>query len=97
MKKEIPVFHSEEEEARFWDTEDTTEYLDQFDLVECELDPELEEEILRRRELKKPVTLRLEPSQIEAVKKIAAKKGLAYQTLIRMWIAEAIERSRGIV
>lgn len=47
-EKEIPSFHSEEEEARFWDAEDTTEYLDQFDLVECELDSELEKKILSR-------------------------------------------------
>jgi predicted DNA binding CopG/RHH family protein len=50
----------------------------------------LRDEIISKRELKKSVTLRLEPSQIEAVKKIAAKKGLPYQTLIRLWIAEKI-------
>jgi len=47
--KKIPVFHSEEEEACFWDNEDTTDYLDQFESVELELDPELEKKIMRRR------------------------------------------------
>ncbi|BCV20417.1 CopG family antitoxin [Moorella sp. Hama-1] len=94
MKKKIPVFKSEEEEARFWDKEDTTEYLGEFEPVECQVTPELEQEIIQKKELKKPITLRLEPSQIEAVKRIAVRKGLPYQSLIRMWIVEGIQRSK---
>ncbi|TEB06169.1 hypothetical protein Psch_03213 [Pelotomaculum schinkii] len=91
MAKEIPEFKTEEEEARFWDNHDSAEFLDDFEPLDIEVAQELEEEILKRRELKKPVTLRLEPNQIDAVKKIAGKKGLPYQTLIRMWITEKIE------
>jgi predicted DNA binding CopG/RHH family protein len=90
MTKKVPEFRTEEEEARFWDEHDTTEFIDDFEPVEIELSPELRDEIISKRELKKSVTLRLEPSQIKAVKKIAAKKGLPYQTLIRLWIAEKI-------
>ena len=93
-KKRLPVFNSEEEEARFWDTHDSIEYLDEFKSVEIEVVPELEESILAKRELKKPVTLRLDPAQIENVKRIASRKGLPYQTLIRMWITEAIQQER---
>lgn len=92
MAKKVPDFNTEEEEARFWDEHDSTEFIDDFEPVEIELSPELEDEILSKRELKKPVTLRLEPSQIDAVKKIAAKKGLPYQTLIRLWITERIKK-----
>lgn len=92
--KKIPKFKTEEEEARFWDEHDTMEFVDDFESVEVEIDSELEAEILNKRELKKPVTLRLEPNQIEAVKKIANSKGLPYQTLIRMWINEAIRREK---
>ena len=91
-KKRLPEFNSEEEEARFWDTHDTIEYLDEFKSVEIEVTPELEERILTKRELKKQVTLRLDPAQIENVKRIASRKGLPYQTLIRMWITEAIQQ-----
>lgn len=90
MTKKIPEFRSEEEEARFWDEHDSIEFIEEFDPIEIEVASELEEEILNKRVLKKPVTLRLEPSQIDAVKKIAVKKGLPYQTLIRMWIVERI-------
>lgn len=91
MAKKIPEFRSEEEEARFWDEHDSTEFIENFEPVDISVSPELEEKILKERELKKPVTLRLAPYQIDAVKKIAIKKGLPYQTLIRMWIKERIK------
>lgn len=94
MTKKIPEFKSEEEEVKFWDNHDSTEYLDEFETVEIKVVPELEKKILNKSELKKPVTLRLEPSQIEAVKNIAGKKGLPYQTLIRMWVVEGIRKER---
>jgi predicted DNA binding CopG/RHH family protein len=90
MTKKVPEFRTEEEEARFWDEHDSTEFVEDFEPVEIELSTELEDEILSKRELKKQITLRLEPSQIDAVKKIAVKKGLPYQTLIRLWITERI-------
>ncbi|WP_206811089.1 CopG family antitoxin [Paradesulfitobacterium ferrireducens] len=91
MTKKVPIFNTEEEEALFWDEHDSTEFIEDFEPLEIELSKELEDEILSKRELKKPVTLRLEPSQIDAVKKIAGQKGLPYQTLIRLWITEKIK------
>lgn len=91
MAKKIPEFKSEEEEARFWEEHDSTEFVEDLEPVDIEVSPELEKEILNKRELKKPITLRLEPYQIDAVKKIAIRKGLPYQTLIRMWITERIK------
>jgi hypothetical protein len=55
--KKIPEFKTEEEEAQFWDEHDTTEYEDEFKTVKIEVDPELEAEILYKREMKKLVTL----------------------------------------
>ena len=94
MAKKVPTFKSEEEEAFFWDEHDSTEFIEDFEPIEIELSKELEDEILSKKELKKPITLRLEPSQIDAVKKIAGKKGLPYQTLIRLWITEKINNQR---
>jgi len=39
------------------------------------------------------VTLRLEANQIAAAKAVALRKSAPYQTLIRMWISEALVRS----
>lgn len=44
--------------------------------------------------VKKLLTIRLDPKQIETTRKIAERKSIGYQTLMRMWIAEAIERER---
>jgi hypothetical protein len=41
---------------------------------------------------KSPISIRLEPEQIAAAKHIAAGKSVAYQTQLRMWIAEGIRR-----
>ncbi|MFZ5646085.1 MAG: CopG family antitoxin [Bacillota bacterium] len=94
MAKKIPEFKTEEEEARFWDEHDSTDFIEEFEPVDIKVAPELEIEILKKRELKKPITLRLEPKQINDVKKIAIRKGLPYQTLIRMWITERIETEK---
>lgn len=89
-REKLSEFKSEKEEAVFWDEHDTAEMIDELEPVDVQIMPELKDRILRKKELKKPVTLRLAPSQIDAVKKIAAKKGLSYQTLIRLWITEKI-------
>jgi len=38
------------------------------------------------------VALRLEEETLEAVKRLAARKGLNYSTLMRMWITERLRR-----
>jgi len=94
----IPDFTSEEEEREFWDSYSFAEAMERGILEPLdepvELDPALEAKI-RERAKTKPVTLRLRVSQIEAVKEIARKKDIPYQTLIRSWIAEAIRREQG--
>lgn len=40
------------------------------------------------------VALRLEQETLEALQKIAAKKGLNYSTLMRMWITERLSEER---
>ncbi len=58
------------------------------------LDEELRAQILkgaRRRKLKN-VSIKLDPAQIAALRKIATQKAMPYQTLIRSWLAEGIRR-----
>ena len=93
MAKEIPEFKSEREEAEFWDTHNSLDYLESDEPVEIELDPGLAAKIRERAQTKR-VTLRLRVSQIEAAKEIARKKDIPYQTLIRSWVAEAIRREQ---
>lgn len=41
------------------------------------------------------VALRLEEETLEALRRIAAKKGLNYSTLMRMWITERLSEEQG--
>jgi predicted DNA binding CopG/RHH family protein len=93
MAKELPQFRSEKEEAEFWDGHNSLDYIESDEPVELELDPELAARIAERSKTKR-VTLRLRVSQIEAAKEIARKKDIPYQTLMRSWIAQGIERER---
>ncbi len=91
MAKEIPDFKNEKEEAEFWDTHNSLEYLDTDEPIGLELAPELVKDRLKS----KRVTLRLRMSQIEDAKAIAREKDIPYQTLMRSWITEGIKREQG--
>ena len=82
-KKTIPKFKSEQEEVRFWKTHSITEFED--DLVEVK-------NMRFRKPSKQLISLRIDGHMIASLKESAAKKGLGYLTLIRMWIAERLSQ-----
>ena len=95
MKKKIPKFKSENEEARFWDTHSPIDYPDEF--IDAgqpfKFAPALLEKVAKRREERKRyLTLRMGQFQIDLAKVIAKYKGLGYQTLMRMWVIEGIHK-----
>jgi predicted DNA binding CopG/RHH family protein len=45
----------------------------------------------RRKRNLKNVTIKLDPLQIAAIKKLSTMKSIPYQTLIRHWLAEGIK------
>jgi len=61
--------------------------------VDLILDEHLRDEILsgkRKRKLKN-VTIKIDPLQVKAIKKLSTMKSIPYQTLIRSWLAEGIK------
>jgi predicted DNA binding CopG/RHH family protein len=61
--------------------------------VDITLEGDLRQEILsgkRKRKLKN-VTIKVDPLQIVAIKKLSNMKSIPYQTLIRHWLAEGIK------
>jgi predicted DNA binding CopG/RHH family protein len=61
--------------------------------VDMTLKGDLRQEILlgkRKRKLKN-VTIKVDPLQIVAIKKLSNMKSIPYQTLIRHWLAEGIK------
>ena len=62
--------------------------------VDFSLNGDLRKEILsgsRKRKLKN-VTIKVDPLQIMAIKKLSNMKSIPYQTLIRHWLAEGIKQ-----
>ena len=61
--------------------------------VDFILDEHLRDEIIsgkRKRKLKN-VTIKIDPLQVKAIKKLSTMKSIPYQTLIRSWLAEGIK------
>lgn len=42
------------------------------------------------------ISIKLDPAQIQALRKIATMKAIPYQTLIRLWLAEGIRKELGL-
>lgn len=77
----VPKFKNIKEERKFWDTHDSTDYLDAFEEAK---------DVVFVRPKKQVVTLRLEPQVINKLKKLAEKEGLPPSTYARMLIIRAI-------
>jgi predicted DNA binding CopG/RHH family protein len=82
--KPIPKFNSEDEERNFWDTHEALEYFD-WTKAQPVLFPNLK---LTRT----PISLRLSGSLLTKIKLIANKKDLPYQSLIKHYLNEAVDR-----
>ena len=77
-------------------------YYDEGDILDEILDEDedvtlaegLREEILsgKRKRRLQSVTLKLDPLQVRAIKKLATMKAMPYQTLIRHWLAEDLKK-----
>ncbi|KKQ93334.1 MAG: hypothetical protein UT20_C0050G0006 [Candidatus Levybacteria bacterium GW2011_GWA1_39_11] len=81
--KRIPKFKSEKEEREFWQTHDSTEYVDWSKAKRGILFPNL-------RLTTKPITIRLPAGLIDRVKIEAHKMDIPYQALIKKYIYDSI-------
>ncbi|MBI4763959.1 MAG: hypothetical protein HY787_05065 [Deltaproteobacteria bacterium] len=80
---------------------DWADYYDRTDIlkelieepVHFSLDDQLQREILsgRRARRLKNLTIKIDPLQIQMIRKMAIMKSIPYQTLIRQWLSEKIK------
>lgn len=82
MNKKIPKFKTEKEEKQFWKTHDSSDYIDWGKARRVVL-PELKPSL-------KTISLRLPKSMIEALKLLAHKKDVPYQSLLKIYLSEKI-------
>lgn len=89
-KTRIPKFKSEKEEAEWWDAHPDR-------ITELFLQAK-EEGRLRRlprvRGATKSVTIRFAINDVEAAQELAEKRGVPYQTFIKMLLHQALEKER---
>ena len=81
--KKIPGFKNEEEEDEFWSTHDSTDY---FDISKAVVNPVFPNLKLSTR----TITIRAPESLINNLKRIANKKDVPYQSLIKIYLDEKV-------
>ncbi len=82
----VPKFKSLKEEREFWDTHDSTDYLDDFEVAK---------DVVFVRPKKEVISLRLDPTIIKKLKELADREGLLPTTYARMLIIKGI-RDRAV-
>ena len=80
-KSRIPKFKSIKEEARFWDSHDTTDFEDEFKPVRVRF----------AKNLSQGITIRLDPKTLATLRSQANEKGIGPTTLARIWILEHLK------
>lgn len=83
--KRLPRFASEAAERAFWESNDSTDYVD-WNKAERVRFPALKPSTTA-------ISLRLPVSLLERIKVAANRRDVPYQSLIKTWLAEKVERS----
>lgn len=78
--KEVPTFDSEEHEGKFW--------------ARHQLDPRLMQLSIHRSDVRESttITLRFDPRMLSRIKRIARRRYLNYQSMIKQWLSERMEQ-----
>lgn len=84
MPKQIPHFANEEEEREFWATHDSVDYVD-WDKARGMVFPKLKPST-------KTISLRLPESLLNEIRVLANKRDVPYQSLIKIFLRERIDR-----
>ena len=83
-RKTRPEFQSEAEERAFWESHDSSEYVD-WDAAQNVNLPNLKPST-------KTISLRLPVALLERIKIEANRRDMPYQSLIKAWLAEDVQK-----
>ena len=87
--KPIPEFKTEDEEAEFWSTHDSTEYIDWSKAVVNPAFPNLKPST-------KVITIRVSESLLNDLKRLANKKDVPYQSLVKVYLDEKVREETSV-
>jgi predicted DNA binding CopG/RHH family protein len=92
-RPKVPKFENEADEARWWDEH---KKMVEENLLRAMRDGTAlrgtAQRLVREARESKNITIRLPVADIKRARKLSAKKGLGYQTLIKMLLHESLER-----
>ena len=80
--KSIPKFTNEDEERKFWEQHDSSEYID-WSKTQSVVMPNL-------KPTTKTISLRLPQHLLDSIKAAANARDVPYQSLIKVWLQEKI-------
>ncbi len=84
--RKIPKFKTEADERAFWESHDSSEYVDWIKAQPTSF-PNLKPST-------KTISLRLPEALLDRIKIEANKRDMPYQSLIKVWLADDVEESR---
>ena len=88
-RKQLPRFRSEDEERDFWAVHDSTDFLDWTKARQ--------RSFVNLKPSVKTISIRLPEYLIEALKLLANKRDVPYQSLLKVFLAERLESElRGV-
>lgn len=82
--KPIPSFATEDEERAFWETHDSSDYMDWNNAAKVVM-PNLKPST-------QTISLRLPLHLLETIKAAANARDVPYQSLIKVWLQEKVEQ-----
>ena len=85
--KPLPQFKTEAEERAFWESHDSADHVDWSKAAKARL-PNL-------KPSSTSISLRLPDALLERIKIAAGKRDVPYQSLIKIWLSEKLDASRG--
>ena len=85
-----------ERDKQWADYYDQVNILDELleEPIEFSLRGQLRRDILSKKRKRKlqNITIKIDPLQVQAIRKLATTKSIPYQTLIRHWLSEEIKK-----
>lgn len=84
--KKMPEFKTEAEERKFWESHDSTEYMD-WSRAQSASFPKLKPST-------KTISLRLPETLLDRIKIEANKRDMPYQSLIKVWLSDDVDENR---
>ena len=87
--KKLPKFKNEDEDRDFWTTHDLPDY---FDMSKAIINPVLQ----NLKPSTRTVSIRLPESLIAALKTLANKRDVPYQSLVKIILSEKVKQELGL-